>query len=117
LQCFRSFTGNENGTALSARALSLTIQREVRPLRRLPMSRKDELLKVANVFHLQAKRSVTPTVNWALHKMGDEYQREAESLQGRPSDGIRRRHRSLEGRRLERRRFGKVAALRTAHAS
>jgi hypothetical protein len=31
LQCFRSFTGNENGTSLSARALSLTIQREVKP--------------------------------------------------------------------------------------
>jgi hypothetical protein len=50
------------------------------------MSRKDELLKVANVFHLQAKRSVTPTVKWALHKMGDEYQREAETLHAQLSE-------------------------------
>jgi hypothetical protein len=53
--------------------------------------RRDELLKVANVLHSQAKRSQTPTVKWALQKMGDEYEHEAVMLRGQPSEGLRHR--------------------------
>ncbi len=55
------------------------------------MSRKNELLKLANVFHSQAKRAQTHTVKWALWKMGDEYQREAERLRGQSSESQMRR--------------------------
>ncbi len=37
------------------------------------MSRKDELLKLADVFHSQAERSGTQPVKWALQKMGDAF--------------------------------------------
>lgn len=50
------------------------------------MSRRDELLKLANMFHLQAKLSGTKDVKWALRKMGDEYQFEAEKLQGQSAE-------------------------------
>ncbi len=55
------------------------------------MSRKNELLKLANVFHSQAKLAQTHTVKWALCKMGDEYQREAERLRGQSSESQMRR--------------------------
>jgi hypothetical protein len=34
------------------------------------MSRKDELLKLAELFHLQASRTGTPAVKQTLHRMG-----------------------------------------------
>ncbi len=55
------------------------------------MSRKNELLKLANVFHSQAELSGTQPVKWALQKMGDEYQREAERLRGQSSESQMRR--------------------------
>ncbi len=41
------------------------------------MSRKDELLKLAQVFHSQARRAETPGVKRTLHRMGQYYQNEA----------------------------------------
>ena len=41
------------------------------------MSRKDELLKLAQVFHSQARRAETPGVKQTLHRMGQYYQNEA----------------------------------------
>jgi hypothetical protein len=34
------------------------------------MSRKDELLKLAQLFHSQARRAGTPDVKRTLHRMG-----------------------------------------------
>ena len=34
------------------------------------MSRKDELLKLAELFHLQASRTGTPAVKQTLHRLG-----------------------------------------------
>jgi hypothetical protein len=41
------------------------------------MSRKDELLKLAELFHSQASRAGTPAVKKTLHRMGQYYQNEA----------------------------------------
>jgi len=41
------------------------------------MSRKDELLKLAQLFHSQARRAGTPDVKRTLHRMGQYYQNEA----------------------------------------
>ncbi len=72
------------------------------------MSRKNELLKLVNVFHSQAKRAQTDTVKWALRKMGDEYQREAEAVASEPisinayKEKMRHAPTSKEGRQLRR---------------
>jgi hypothetical protein len=41
------------------------------------MSRKDELLKLAQLFQSQARRAETPDVKRTLHRMGQYYQNEA----------------------------------------
>jgi hypothetical protein len=41
------------------------------------MSRKDELLKLAELFHSQASRTRTPVVKQTLYRMGQYYQNEA----------------------------------------
>jgi len=41
------------------------------------MARKDELLKLAELFHSQARRTGTPAVKQTLHRMGQYYQNEA----------------------------------------
>jgi hypothetical protein len=41
------------------------------------MSRKAELLKLAQLFHSQAGRIGTPAVKQTLHRMGQYYQNEA----------------------------------------
>ena len=42
------------------------------------MSRKDELLKLAQLFHSQARRTLDRPAKQALRKLGDHYQNEAE---------------------------------------
>ena len=44
------------------------------------MSREDELLNFAKMFHSRASLIGTRQVKWALWKMGDEYELEAERL-------------------------------------
>jgi hypothetical protein len=44
------------------------------------MSRKDELLKLAQLFHLQARLTWNRAAKQALRKIGDRYQHEAERL-------------------------------------
>jgi hypothetical protein len=41
------------------------------------MSRKDELLKLAMLFHSEARRSETRAVKKTLHRMSEYYQNEA----------------------------------------
>jgi len=41
------------------------------------MARKDELLKLADLFHSQARRMGTPAVKQTLNRMGQYYQNEA----------------------------------------
>ena len=41
------------------------------------MSRKDELLKLAQLFHSQARRTLDRPAKQALRKLGDHYQNEA----------------------------------------
>ena len=41
------------------------------------MSRKQELLKLAKLFHSQAIRTGTPGVKQTLHQVGQNYQNEA----------------------------------------
>jgi hypothetical protein len=41
------------------------------------MSRTEELHKLAELFHAQAEATLNATAKQALHKMGDNYQREA----------------------------------------
>ena len=41
------------------------------------MSRKNELLKLAMVFHFEARRAQTPAVKRTLHRMGQYYEKEA----------------------------------------
>ena len=41
------------------------------------MSRKDELLKLAELFHLQASRAATRAAKRTLRRMGQQYQNEA----------------------------------------
>lgn len=45
------------------------------------MSRKDELLKLAQLFHLQARLTLDRAAKQALRKLGDRYQNEAKKLQ------------------------------------
>jgi hypothetical protein len=47
------------------------------------MSRKEELLKIAKLFHSQADL-VSSRAAKALRKMGDYYRREAEQMRGQP---------------------------------
>ena len=49
------------------------------------MSRKDELLKLAHLFHSQARLTVDRPAKQALRKLGDHYQSEARKLQGQDS--------------------------------
>ena len=49
------------------------------------MSRKDELLKLAQLFHLQARLTLDRPAKQALRKLGDHYQNEAKKLQGQVS--------------------------------
>jgi hypothetical protein len=50
------------------------------------MARKDELLKLAELFHSQARRSKTPAVKQTLHRMGHYYQNEAAHAQDRDTE-------------------------------
>jgi hypothetical protein len=65
------------------------------------MSRKDELLKLAELFHLQATRAGTPAVKQTLRSMGQHYQNEAAHA---PDRGAERQ------RRLKPNRYHKQAA-------
>ena len=56
------------------------------------MSRKDELLKLAELFHLQALRTGTPAVKQTLHRMGQYYRNEAVHAPDRGAE----RHRRLK---------------------
>jgi len=47
------------------------------------MSRKDELLKLAQLFHSQARLTLDRAAKQTLRKLGDHYQHEAK--QGQPS--------------------------------
>ena len=49
------------------------------------MSRKDELLKLAELFHSQARLTLDRSAKQALRKLGDHYQNEAKKLQGQVS--------------------------------
>ena len=51
------------------------------------MSRKDELLKLAQLFHSQARLTLDRSAKQALRKLGDHYQNEAKKLHGQvPAD-------------------------------
>ena len=54
------------------------------------MSRKDELLKLAELFHLQASRTGTPAVKQTLHRMGQYYRNEAAHAPDRDAERQRR---------------------------
>jgi hypothetical protein len=56
------------------------------------MSRKDELLKLAELFHLQASRAGTSVAKQTLRRMGQHYQNEAAHAPDRGAE----RHRSLK---------------------
>ena len=49
------------------------------------MSRKDELLKLAQLFHSQARITLDLSAKQVLRKLGDHYQNEAKKLQGQVS--------------------------------
>jgi hypothetical protein len=49
------------------------------------MSRKDELFKLALLFHSQARLTRDRPAKQALRKLGDHYQNEAKKLQGQAS--------------------------------
>ena len=49
------------------------------------MSRKDELLKLAQLFHSQARLTLDRPAKQALRELGDHYQNEAKKLQGQAS--------------------------------
>jgi hypothetical protein len=49
------------------------------------MSRKDELLKLAQLFHSQARLTLDRPAKQALRKLGDHYQNEAKKLQEQAS--------------------------------
>jgi len=49
------------------------------------MSRNDELLKLAQLFHSQARLTRDRSAKQALRKLGDHYQNEAKELQGQVS--------------------------------
>jgi hypothetical protein len=50
------------------------------------MSLKDELLKLAKLFHSQASRTGTPDVKQRLLRMGQYYQNEAAHASDRHAD-------------------------------
>jgi hypothetical protein len=63
------------------------------------MSRKDELLKLAQLFHSQARRAETPDAKRTLHRMGQYYQNEAAHAPDRPppnDNGLRQFNRYPE---------------------
>ena len=45
------------------------------------MSRKDELIKLAHLFHSQARLTLDRRAKKVLRKIGDDYQNEAKTLQ------------------------------------
>jgi len=49
------------------------------------MSRKDELLKLAQLFHSQARLTLDRPAKQALRKLGDHYENEAKKLQKQAS--------------------------------
>ncbi len=49
------------------------------------MSRKDELLKLAQLFHSQARLTLDRPAKEALRKLGNHYQNEAKKLQEKAS--------------------------------
>ena len=46
------------------------------------MSRKDELLKLARLFHTQAQLTLDRSAKKELRKLGERYKNEAKKLQG-----------------------------------
>ena len=49
------------------------------------MSRKDELLKLAQLFHSQARLTLDRPAKRVLRRLGDHYHDEAKKLQGQVS--------------------------------
>jgi low affinity Fe/Cu permease len=49
------------------------------------MSRKDELVKLAQLFHSQARLTLDRAAKQTLRKLGDQYEHEAKKLQGQAS--------------------------------
>ena len=54
------------------------------------MARKDELHKLAELFHSQARRTGTPAVKQTLHRMSQYYQNEAAQAPDRDPERQRR---------------------------
>ena len=54
------------------------------------MSRKDELLKLAELFHLQALRTGTPAIKQTLHRLGQYYRNEAAHAPDRDAERQRK---------------------------
>ncbi|MGB6273410.1 MAG: hypothetical protein WBF44_17645, partial [Pseudolabrys sp.] len=54
------------------------------------MARKDELLKLAKLFHSQARRTGTPAVKQTLHRMGKYYQNESAHAPDRDAERQRK---------------------------
>jgi hypothetical protein len=54
------------------------------------MSRKDELLKLSELFHLQASRAATPAVKQTLRRIGQHYQNEAAHASDRGAERQRK---------------------------
>ena len=54
------------------------------------MARKDELLKLADLFHSQARRVGTPAVKQTLDRMGQYYQNEAAHAPDRDTERQRK---------------------------
>jgi hypothetical protein len=49
------------------------------------MSRKDELFKLAQLFHSQARLTLDRSAKQVLRRLGDHYHNEAKKLQGQVS--------------------------------
>jgi hypothetical protein len=58
--------------------------------RKATMSRRNELLKLAELFRLQASRARTPAVKQTLRRMGQHYQNEAAHASDRGAERQRR---------------------------
>ena len=54
------------------------------------MSRKDELLKLAELFHLQALRTGTPAIKQTLYRLGQYYRNEAAHAPDRDAERQRK---------------------------
>jgi hypothetical protein len=52
------------------------------------MSRKEELLKIAKLFHSQADLVSSRAAKQALRKMGDYYRHEADQMRGQSSPNL-----------------------------